>query len=269
MLPHDGARPPPRSLSAPVRRTVRRRGRGSSPGRSRRPGWRSATRPAWRRDAQWPHRPWDEESHRQQTEQGDPQPEQEVLGQMEEAEQRAGKEDGDAEADHQPGDDDVGPPLARSGRSTGHDDRNDGNDAGGEPGDQPTEKGDDQEFTHGSRFLADREEAPALLLLGCLPIEPSGLPSRRVVALGGMTAGPPDTRLCNGDQRELDLSGYRHRRCRCARLPAGHPARARRSPTGSRGSSGPLPPCWPPPSSSARALACAPCRHSWSASCRC
>ena len=112
----------------------------------------------------------DEESHRQQTEQGDAQPEQEVLGQMEEAEQRAGKEDGEAEAHHQPGDDDVGPPLARSGRSTRHDDGNDGNDAGGEPGDQPTEEGDDQELTHGSRFLADREQAPALLLLGGLPV---------------------------------------------------------------------------------------------------
>ena len=58
--------------------------------------------------------PRDEEAHRQQPEQGDAQPEQEVLGQVEEAEQRAGEEDGEAEAHDQPGDDHVGPPLAGS-----------------------------------------------------------------------------------------------------------------------------------------------------------
>ena len=107
----------------------------------------------------------DEQAHRQEARAGRrPSQNKEILGQVEEAEQRAGEEDGDAETHDQPGNDHVGPPLARSGRSARHDDRNDGNDAGGQPGDQSAEKRDDQEFTHGSRAVAVRERALVLLL---------------------------------------------------------------------------------------------------------
>ena len=101
----------------------------------------------------------DQKAHRQQAEQGDAQPEQQVLGQVEETEQRTGEEDGEAEAHHQPGDDHVGPPLARSGRSAGHDDGDDGNDAGRQPGDQSTEERNDEELTHVSRSVAIRGRA--------------------------------------------------------------------------------------------------------------
>ena len=48
--------------------------------------------------------------------------------------------------------------------------------------------------------------------------------SRRGVAPPGMKAGSRHCRLCNGDQRELDLPGDRNRRARRGRLPARHPA---------------------------------------------
>ena len=108
--------------------------------------------------------PGDQEPDGQQAEQDDAQPEQEVLGQMEEAEQRAGEEDGETEAHHQPGDDHVGPPLVRSRRAARHDDGDHGDDAGGQPGDQPTEERDEQELTHGRRSVANRERAFAPLL---------------------------------------------------------------------------------------------------------
>ena len=127
----------------------------------------------------------DQEAHGQQPEQGDAQPEQEVLGEVEESEQRAGEEDGEAEAHHQPGDDHVGAPFARSRRTAGHDDGDDGDDAGGQPGDQPTEERDDEELTHGSRSVADRERAPVLLLRTVFSVEPSGPPPARGVAPPG------------------------------------------------------------------------------------
>ena len=105
---------------------------------------------------------------------------------MEETEQRTGEEDGEAEAHHQPGDDHVGPPLARSGRSAGHDDGNDGNDAGRQPGDESTEERNDEELTHVSRSVAIRGRASALLLLRTVcSLEPSGLHPARGVALEG------------------------------------------------------------------------------------
>ena len=111
----------------------------------------------------------DEEAHRQEAEQGDAQPEQEVLGEMEEAEQRAGEEDGEAEAHYQPGDDHVGPPLAGCRRATRHDDGDDGHDARRQPGDQPTEECDDEELTHASRSAGDRKRALMPLSLGNVP----------------------------------------------------------------------------------------------------
>ena len=110
----------------------------------------------------------DQKAHRQQSEQGDAQPEQEVLGQVEKTEQRAGEQDGEAEAHHQPRDDHVGPPLARSRRTARHDDGNDGNDAGRQPGDQSTEERNDEELTHVSRSAAIPWRALGLLLLDCL-----------------------------------------------------------------------------------------------------
>ena len=107
--------------------------------------------------------PWDEEPDRQQAEHGDAEPEQQVLGEVEEAEDRRGEEHRQAEADDQAGDDHVGACLARARRAASHHDRDDRDDAGGEPRDQAAQERDDEELTHGSRCVAGGRSAPALL----------------------------------------------------------------------------------------------------------
>ena len=95
--------------------------------------------------------PRDEEPHREQAEHGDPEPEQQVLGEMEETQDGRREEDREAEAHDHAGDDHVGTRLARARRAAGHHDGDDRDDAGGEPGDQSAEERDDEEFSHGTR----------------------------------------------------------------------------------------------------------------------
>ena len=108
----------------------------------------------------------DHEADGKNSEHGDPQPEQEVLREVQEAEHRAGEEDGQAEAGDQPGDDQVRPGAAGRGRASGHDHRDDRHDARGEAGDEATEERDDEQLTHGRRSSA-RNRSLALLDSAC------------------------------------------------------------------------------------------------------
>src|SRR3984957_5900025 len=67
----------------------------------------------------------------------------------------------------------------------------------------------------------------------------------RGVSALGVTAGPPHSRLWNGDQRELDLPGHRNRRGGCRRIPAGHPAGNDAAQSGGVAALGCPPPCPP------------------------
>ena len=107
--------------------------------------------------------PGDEEPDRQQAEHGHTEPEQQVLGEMEEAEDGRREEDRQAEAHDHAGDDHVGTGLARARRPAGHHDGDDRDDAGGEARDQPAEERDDEQLSHGNCSRAAGRSAPALL----------------------------------------------------------------------------------------------------------
>jgi hypothetical protein len=134
---------------------------------------------------------------------------------VEEAEQRAGEEDGEAEAHDQAGDDHVGARPARSGRSARHDHRDHRDDAGRQPRDQSADECDDEELTHGSRSVAGGERRHRHSF-GTDPflIEASGLGVPGDVA-PRHDGRPAAQQTVHGDQRELDLPRDRNRRGWC------------------------------------------------------
>ncbi len=91
----------------------------------------------------------DHQPDRDGAEQSHPQPEEEVLREVEEAEQGGGEEHRQAEAQDESTDDEEGPGAAGARGSPGHDDREDRDDARRESGDQPAQEGNDDKFTHG------------------------------------------------------------------------------------------------------------------------
>ena len=109
----------------------------------------------------------DHEAHGQGEQQPDPEPHEEILGQAERAEHGAADEHGQTEADHQPGDDQVGAGPAGSGRSARDHHRQDGHDAGREAGDEASEEGDDEQLTHAGRSSSDGACALWLLRVAC------------------------------------------------------------------------------------------------------
>jgi hypothetical protein len=103
---------------------------------------------------------------RDRTEHGHTQPEEEVLREVEETQQRRGEKHGQAEAQDKAGDDEEWPGAVAARRAARQDNRDHRNDAGREPGDQPAQERDDNELSHRRRIPS---VALPLALLGSLP----------------------------------------------------------------------------------------------------
>jgi hypothetical protein len=89
-----------------------------------------------------------QQPERDRPQQGDPEPEQEVEGKVEEVEHRLGEQHRQAEAQYQTGDDEERTPAGGGGRATSDHHRNHRNDARRDPRDEPAEERDDDELTH-------------------------------------------------------------------------------------------------------------------------
>ena len=105
----------------------------------------------------------DQEADRDRPQHGHAEPEQEVLGQVQETQHRAREEHREAETQHQAGDDHEWPSTAAARRPTRQDDRDHRHDARGEAGDQAAQEGDDEQLTHGSSLAVAAGGTPALL----------------------------------------------------------------------------------------------------------
>ncbi len=89
-----------------------------------------------------------QQSRGQYQQEGDPEPEEEVLGQAEGAQHRTTDQLGEAEAHHQSGDDQKRTGPGSGCRPAGHNHREDRDDARRQPRYQPTQESDRQQFSH-------------------------------------------------------------------------------------------------------------------------